>query len=52
MIETSVMKDLIAELIGVMRQIGDMTLIQLSNKIKFGDIDDFLESILKEQYFE
>ena len=40
------------ELTEVMRQRDDMTFIQLLNKIKVGDIDDFAESILKEQYME
>ena len=40
------------ELTEVMRQRDDMTFIQLLNKIKVGDIADFVESILKEHYVE
>ena len=37
----------IIELIQVMKQKGGKTLIQLVNKIRLGEVDEFLKSVLK-----
>ena len=52
MTEASVMKKLMTELTKVIWQRNDITFIQLLNKITAGDLGDFGESILKEQYVE